>query len=172
MYTPEISGKTSCGEYSPTLTDIQRQSSCDSMNVMKTMQCLYDRNFKPLYTEILNPCACISCYTPSIWSRIVKHASNMNTNVIWNDIIKRWEPVDFDQNFSEEVDTINNYEFRNYNSIYSIEIDESDNSCLGNCPAMNETEEGSGFTKAHKGLDLPSPCPSDAYERELKFINS
>lgn len=163
MYIPNISGESACGEYLPPLTDWQRQQSLDFNYVTDTMQCLYSRGFRPLYTETL--CPCITCYTDPIWNRIILHANNLNTEVIWNDIIKRWEPTEFDQDFTEDVDTISNYEFRNYQSIYGIEIDAASPEC-SECDPMVESREGVGFTKAHKGLDEPNPCADNRYIRD------
>ena len=169
MYIPNISGESVCGEYLPPLTDWQRQQSLDSSYLLDTMRCLYSREFRPIYTD--NFCPCISCYTKPIWNRIILHAQNMNTKVIWNDIIKRWEPTEFDQDFTEDVDTISNYEFRNYDSIYGIDIDEKSPYCSP-CDPMVESKEGVGFTKAHKGLDNPNPCSENKYIRDISKPDS
>jgi hypothetical protein len=169
MYTPNISGESVCGEYHPPLTDLQRQQALDFEALLDTMNCLYSREFKPLYSESL--CPCTSCYTSPVWNRIILHASNMNTKVIWNDIIKRWEPTKFDQDFTEDVDTISNYEFRNYKSIYDIEIDAESPRC-SDCEPMAESKEGAGFTKAHKGLDNPNPCNATKYIRDISIPNN
>jgi hypothetical protein len=113
MYIPDISG-TSCGVVTPVLPE-----SCSLPYLMETMKCLYSREFRPLFLE--KGTQYITCYNTSAWESVVQRSSELNTNLIWNDIIKRWEPTEFDQKFSEDETTNSGYEFRSYNNVYGID---------------------------------------------------
>lgn len=150
MYTPEISAAIACGENIPPLTQWERQDHLNFSNLIDTMKCLYTRDFKPLFSE--QDCSCIKCYDPGMWSMIIQHASRLNKKLIWNDIIKRWEPKEFDQDFSEDSDTNSQYEFRTYKSIYGIDVDSYNNAC-DNCSPFSESRRGIGFIKAFYSYD-------------------
>ena len=150
MYIPEISG-TACGAYNPPLTEWEREDALDIEYVIDTMNCLYSRDFKPLYVE--GDCPCITCYDKSTWSRITQHSGIMNHKNIWNDIIKRWEPTEFDQVLSEDIAEISGYEFRPFESIYGHPIEAYDGNC-SKCYPMDESVRGIGFIKAFDGYDV------------------
>lgn len=58
-------------------------------DLLKTVLCLYEKEFKPVYADII--CPCPSCYNRPLWNKIVYLSSQINKFSIWNDIIKRWE---------------------------------------------------------------------------------
>jgi len=126
MYTPEISG-TACGIQIPPLTDVESESACRFDYMLDTMRCLYSRSFQALYSE--TKCPCDVCYNSPLWNRMIQHSSQLNKGVLWNDVIKRWEPVEFDQDFAESVDSVSEYEFRSHGDIYQVDIDQYDSSC-------------------------------------------
>jgi hypothetical protein len=119
------------------------------------MKCLYNREFRPLHMEQYcnyggdeSPCGetdcnCVTCYDVGVWAQMVKHATTLNKKIIWNDIIKRWEPTSFDQNLSENVETDSGYEFRTYKDVYGITIDQYYVTCYDT--AFEETIKGSTF---------------------------
>jgi hypothetical protein len=152
MYTPDISASTIhvCGDNKPPLTLWERENGLSFGNLLSTMTCLYTREFKPLFSE--QDCSCIKCYDNSTWSFIIQHASKLNKKTLWNDIIKRWEPTEFDQDLSENSDTNSEYEFRTYKSVYGIPVD-SYNSACDSCAPMTESPRGIGFIKAFYGVD-------------------
>lgn len=150
MYIPEISG-TSCGFVNPLLTESERESSCRYDYMVDTMKCLYSREFKPLYLE--GECPCVTCYEPAIWNKMIQQSAMLNKKVLWNDIIKRWEPTTFDQDFTETVDDVSSYEFRSYKSVYNFGLDSYDNGCV-RCPPVEEYPRGMGYIKINEGYNV------------------
>jgi hypothetical protein len=152
MYTPEISG-SSCGHLMPPLTEWERKSACNFDDMLETMRCLYSRSFQPLYSEI--KCPCDTCYEPKIWNKMIEQSSQLNKRVLWNDIIKRWEPVEFDQDLTENVDDVSGYEFRSYKDIYNINIDKYEIACDANtCQPTEDYQRGMGSIKMNYGYNV------------------
>ncbi len=128
----------------------ERENALDFTAMIDTVKCLYSRELRPLYSE--KDCSCETCYDRGTWSFIIQHASHLNNKLIWNDIIKRWEPKEFDQEFAEDVETNSNYEFRTYKSIYGTQADSYNDACDA-CPPFDETRRGIGFIKSFTSFD-------------------
>lgn len=91
-------------------------------DVYKTLLCLYEKEFKPIYAEIL--CPCPSCYDRALWNKMVYVSSQLNKFAIWNDIIKRWETsrkINNNQIISNDklAENFTNYSFKSMEEIYS-----------------------------------------------------
>ena len=166
--------------YIPTITNTIPSNTIVTAShinsVISATKCLYNREFKPIYVEKptdcscirkyhartntrwsleeLKNCPCLACYGDAIWKFIIEKSSDLNRMLIWNDIIKRWEPEKFNQDFTEDVGVISNYEFRKYASVFFTSVDCSPEirTCEGFIP-FREFTEGDGFKKAFKGIE-------------------
>lgn len=74
--------------------------------LIETALCLYKREFKPVYADII--CPCPSCYNRPLWNKITYISSQLNKFAIWNDVIKRWEPSNEMQPKNDSFDDFNN----------------------------------------------------------------
>lgn len=161
MYTPDLSASVACGNIIPPLTQWQRQNTLSFQDLVETMRCLYSREFRPIFSE--SDCACVTCYDRGTWNLTVHHATRLNSGCIWNDIIKRWEPAIFDQEFSEDIDTNSGYEFRTYNNIFNINVDNYDSACQ-DC-SFTETNRGMAFVKSFYGETADAGCEYPRYPK-------
>jgi hypothetical protein len=144
----------------PHLTDLTRESSCNFSHVANHMRCLYENEFRPSYMYN-SVCRCRACETSITDAYISKVSSFLNKDLIWNDIIKRWEPTIFNQDISESIDQIDEYEFRTYKNIYQVHIERDLRSCGSCVPAKNESKMGIGYVKAMFNIDMtdrPDNC--------------
>jgi hypothetical protein len=143
MYTPTISNTEYYGyNFFPV------EISGSFAQALDTAKCLYDTEFRPLYAQdAQGMCPYTTCFKPALWSRITQHSSILNQKNIWNDIIKRWEPTIFDQNFTEDIDVVSNYEFRSYCDVYKISVKYYENGCTTDNP-MDTCGKGPAFSKA------------------------
>ena len=143
MYTPTINNTEFYGyNYYPVA------SAGNFVKSLDTIKCLYDTNFRPLYAQdAQGSCPYTTCFNPSIWSRITQHAGILNQKNIWNDIIKRWEPAIFDQNFNEDIDVVSNYAFRPYCDVYNLDVKHYTSGCSSQNP-LATCGKGPAFSKA------------------------
>lgn len=96
-------------------------------DLRKTALCLYEKEFKPIYADII--CPCPSCYNRPLWNKIVYVSSQINKFAIWNDIIKRWEPStsvqpgndEFSQFTNEVKNRIQQFSLLTMDEIYETE---------------------------------------------------